>query len=729
AEAVFPNISFYEPITIAAVPGADVFVVGERYGKIYSFHYRREASEKMGLASEPARDGKDSGSLPAAGGASGPARAGDKALMLDLGRVLYGIALDPEFQRNGYVYTVTVAAMADESPDGSRLSRFRAAVEPPYRIDASSEEILLTWPSGGHNGGCLRFGPDGYLYLATGDASGIADQRNTGQDISDLAASLLRVDVRAAGGRPYAIPADNPFAGTPGARGEIWAYGLRQLWKFSFDRETGRLWGGEIGQDLWESIYLIQKGGNYGWSVREGSHPFRPERAKGPTPILDPIVEHSHADFRSITGGYVYHGSRLPELRGAFLYGDYDTGRVWMLRHDGRKVIEHRQLTDTQFRIIEFAQDREGEVYFADFVGGKLYRLAPAPARATSGPKFPRRLSDTGLFASTKHLKPAPGLIPYGVSAELWSDGAAKQRYLALPGDSKISYNTLIYPQPAPGALPGWQFPDGAVAVKTFSIEMEKGNPKSLRRLETRLLVHEKIPGTDDYGEELWYGYTYVWNEQQTDAVLLGAEGLDRVLTIRDASAPGGARKQTWRFPSRAECTLCHTVPAKYLLGVNTLQLNRDYNYDGVIANQLSTFEHLGLFTTPLPARPESLPRLANYLDPKAPLEDRARSYLEANCAHCHRKWGGGNAEFQLLSTLPLEELGIVNAALQHGHLGLDKPRLLVPGEPERSMILHRMKILDLGRMPHIASKVADEQAVALIRDWITQMARRPGGD
>ncbi len=698
AEVAFPNIKFYEPITIGKVPKEDRFVVGERYGKIFAFTNERDAN--------------------------------DKQLMIDLGRVLFGLVLHPRFQENGYLYVVTIPEMGFEAATGSRLSRFRAATEFPYRVDPHSEQVLLGWPSGGHNGGCMRFGPDGYLYLAVGDASGIADGRITGQDVSDLPASLIRIDVdKQDADLLYAIPADNPFVDTPDARGEIWAYGLRQLWKFSFDRKTGQLWGGDIGQDLWEMIYRIEKGGNYGWSVREGNHPFRPERSNGPTPILDPIVDHSHTDFRSITGGYFYYSDRLPELNGAYVYGDYDTGRVWTLRYEDGQVRDHRQLTDTQLRVIEFAQDDAGEVYFADFVSGRLYRLAPAPPPDPLAPRFPRWLSETGLFTSTEEMTPAPGLIPYSVNSALWSDGASKEGYLALPGDSKISYNTLTYPQPAPGAPPGWQFPDGAVAVKTFSIEMEAGKPGSLRRLETRLLVHEKIPGTDEYGEELWSGYTYVWNDDQSDAYLLDAKGLDRELTIKDASAPGGVRKQVWNFPSRAECTLCHTVPAKYVLGINTLQLNKDHDYGGVVANQLATFEHLGLFDQPLPDQPDKLPRLYDHEDTAVPLGKRARAYLASNCAHCHRKWGGGNAEFQLLSTLPVDELGIVNTPTQHGDFDLSRPGVLIPGAPERSMVYHRMKITGLGRMPHIASSVVDEEAVQLIHDWIRQLPAQPAAD
>lgn len=192
--------------------------------------------------------------------------------------------------------------------------------------------VLLEWPSGGHNGGGLKFGPDGMLYLGTGDGSGIADSLETGQDLSDLLGAILRLDVdHAEGGKNYAIPKDNPFLKTPGARPEIYAYGLRQPWRFSFDAKTGDFWCGDVGQDLWEMVYKIQRGGNYGWSVREGKYPFRPDRKLGPSPILPPLIEHHHADFRSITGGFVYHGSRLPELKGGYIYGDFDTGRIWGL--------------------------------------------------------------------------------------------------------------------------------------------------------------------------------------------------------------------------------------------------------------------------------------------------------------------------------------------------------------------------------------------------------------
>jgi uncharacterized repeat protein (TIGR03806 family) len=688
SEIAFPKVKFNEPLDMAPVPGRNRVAIAERHGKIFTFPI------------DPKTESAD--------------------LLIDVKTTIYALAFHPQFAKNGYVYVTTIAHPDKDEEDGTRVMRYEAKGDPP-RCDPATGKVILTWPSGGHNAGCLKFGPDANLYIGCGDGSGIADQRETGQDIRDLLSSILRIDVdHPDATKSYSVPRDNPFVSSAGARPEIWAYGLRQPWKFTFDRKTGDLWCGDVGQDLWEMVYHVEKGGNYGWSVQEGSHPFRPERQKGPTPILPPVVEHPHSEFRSLTGGFVYRGERLPNLAGNYVYGDFDTGRIWAFRHDGKRVTQHRELTRTTDRIVSFGEDEAGELYYLDFVGGQLHRLVPAP-RTTANAEFPRKLSETGLFASTKDHKPEKGLIPYSVNAPLWSDGLLKERFLALPKDGKIEYNAIVYPQPAPGAPPGWRFPDGTVLVKTFSLESEPSNPASRRRLETRILHYQEIPGADEYGEGYWRGYTYLWNEAQSDAELLDGS-LDRTYTIKDASAPGGQRQQTWHFPSRAECTLCHTLPAKFVLGVNTLQFNMDHDYGGRVANQLRTLEHLGIFSKPLPEPPEKLPHLANYEDERQPLDARARSYLHSNCAHCHMKWGGGNAEFQLLATLDMKDTGTLNTRPGQGTFDLKDPRILVAGDPERSLILYRMKKIGLGRMPHVGSNLVDEKAVKLIDAWIKQL-------
>ena len=684
----YPHLHFSEPISLTTLPGQNRMVVAERRGKIYAFESHRFAARKE--------------------------------LIVDAQTDIMAVTVHPKFAENGFLYASRVIIDPDTQGRAIKLTRYHVPDQSTLAADPKATQVILEWQGDGHTGGCMRFGPDGFLYIGVGDGSGIADSLLSGQDITDLHGSILRIDVdNASGDKTYSIPKDNPFVNTDGARPEIWAYGLRQPWRFSFDPK-GQLWCGEIGQDLWEMVHLIQKGGNYGWSVMEASHPFRPERPKGAVKISPPIIEHPHHDFRSITGGYFYGAKRLPELTGAYLYGDYDTGKLWTLRYDNGKASDHRELFDSDIRMVDIGQDQRGEVLFVDMAGGQIHQLEKADPPDPNAAKFPRKLSETGLFASTAENQPAQGLIPYSVIAPLYSDGATKERFIALPGKSQIEFDTVTYPQPAPGSLPGWRFPDDTVLVKTFSLELEAGNPASRRKLETRILHHKQMAGNEfEYGAQVGRGYTYIWNDEQTDATLADGKGADRVFTIKDAKAPGGKRELTWHFPSRAECTLCHTMAAKYVLGINTYQMNRDFDYGGHVANQIEELNRLGVFTKTVTKKPDQLPRNVDYRDKAADVTARARSYMHANCSHCHRKWGGGNAEFQLLGNMDLHDTKTVNVKPSHGLFKLDDPRYIVPGTPERSMILHRMKLTGLGRMPHIASKVVDEEAVELIETWI----------
>ncbi len=686
-ERVFARLKFFEPLDIGQPAGTDRLFVAERKGKVFSFE------NKAGVEQAD--------------------------LVVDLPKtVIYGMTFHPKFAENRYLYVSYIPDPAKQGPTGARLARFTVSKDTPPTIDRKSELVIFEWPFGGHNGGGLKFGPDGMLYLGTGDGSGIADGLEIGQDLSSVLGKMLRLDVdQPADGKNYGNPKDNPFIAMKDARPEVYAYGLRQPWRFSFDKKTGDLWVGEVGQDLWEMVYKIEKGGNYGWSVMEGDHPFRPERKKGPTPILKPALEHHHADFRSITGGFVYRGSRLKELEGKYIYGDFDTGRVWAATAEGAKLVG-RELARTTYRIVSWGEDAGGELYFLDFIGGGVHRLAKGDG-GTANLKFPKKLSETGLFTSTKDHTIAPGVIPYSVNSQLWGDHASKERFLALPGSSQIGFDEITYPQPSPGAPPGWKFPDGTVLVKTFSMEMERGNPNSKKRLETRLLHFQYFGGNDEIGDQYWRGYTYVWNDDQTDAELLDAAGKDLTLSIK---VDGKMVDQKYRFPSRAECTLCHNNAAKFALGVNTMQMNRDHNYGGIVANQLATLDHIGVFTKKLPASADKLPKLADYHNAALPAETRARSYLHSNCSLCHMKWGGGNAEFKLLSTIPLADMGIDNVPPQHGTFDIKNAKLLAPGDPDRSVVLTRMAKTGLGRMPHIGSNVVDEAAVGFVREWIKGM-------
>jgi glucose/arabinose dehydrogenase len=293
---------------------------------------------------------------------------------------LLSIAFPPDYGESGHFYVYYSAS----SPRRSVVSRFSVDESGPKAADPASEVIVLevAQPFANHNGGQLAFGPDGFLYIGLGDGGNRADPQGHGQDTSTLLGSILRIDVSTVGAdSSYTIPPDNPFiAGPGGARGEIWAFGLRNPWRFSFDRETGELWTGDVGQNRFEEIDIIKPGLNYGWNVMEGRHCFSGSRVRseaeacqGPGLAL-PVVEYGREDGCSVTGGHVYRGERLPELTGAYVYGDFCTGNIWALRYDGSRVTEYRLLVGSDLQIPAFGEGPSGEIYILSF-GGGIYRL------------------------------------------------------------------------------------------------------------------------------------------------------------------------------------------------------------------------------------------------------------------------------------------------------------------------------------------------------------------
>ena len=283
---------------------------------------------------------------------------------------LLGLALDPTNKARLYVY------YSASSPRRSVVSRFNL-VDGHSRADPDSELVILEveQPYANHNGGQIAFGPDGYLYVGLGDGGSAGDPLGSGQDTSTLLGAILRIDVsQSTPERPYAIPPDNPFT-QGGGRGEIWAYGLRNPWRFSFDRETGELWAGDVGQNRWEEIDLIRRGGNYGWNVLEGNHCFGVRGGCDTGGMVPPVWEYSlDGQPCSVIGGYVYRGSAIPWLKGIYVYGDFCSGEVFGLRYADGAVVEHKRLIDTDLRIMSFAEDNDGELYLLSQKSG-IYRL------------------------------------------------------------------------------------------------------------------------------------------------------------------------------------------------------------------------------------------------------------------------------------------------------------------------------------------------------------------
>ena len=285
---------------------------------------------------------------------------------------LLGLAFDPDYANNGYFYVYYSAA----SPRRSVIARYHA---PPgtQRVDPTTEKIIMEigQPFSNHNGGQVTFGPDGYLYVGLGDGGSGGDPRGHGQNLGTLLGTILRIDVSTLDKTgSYAVPPDNPLVGMQGARPEIWAYGLRNPWRFSFDRETGDLWTGDVGQNKLEEIDIIKPGANYGWNIVEGTLCFRdsPCSSEGLEP---PVAEYGRNGGCSVTGGYVYRGERIPSLVGAYLYGDFCTGNIWALRYDGGKVVGQALIADTGLQIASFAEGPDGEVYILSFTG-EIARLA-----------------------------------------------------------------------------------------------------------------------------------------------------------------------------------------------------------------------------------------------------------------------------------------------------------------------------------------------------------------
>ena len=299
---------------------------------------------------------------------------------------LLGLAFHPNFRQNGEFF-LYYSIKGMPNPHITQISRFRVSKDDPNRADPDSEEVILQikQPYWNHKGGTIVFGPDGYLYVGLGDGGLANDPHGNGQNLGTLLGSILRIDVdHKDPGLNYAIPKDNPFAGQAGKRGEIWAYGIRNVWRIAFDRETGTLWAGDVGQNIWEEIDIITRGGNYGWNLREGKHPFG-ENGSGPRPdLIDPIWEYHHDVGKSITGGSVYRGKQVPELTGGYIYADFVSGQIWALWYDAEKkqVTANRTITPKGLPVMSFGEDDAGEVLYVTQNGG-IHKFASPKTTAS----------------------------------------------------------------------------------------------------------------------------------------------------------------------------------------------------------------------------------------------------------------------------------------------------------------------------------------------------------
>ncbi len=591
-----------------------------------------------------------------------------------------------------------------------------------------------------HNGGTVDFGPDGYLYLSLGDEGGGGDGYNNARFITQNPAGgrtgfwgqMLRLDVdnRAGNLAPpahqqnsttfpsavhagaYKIPADNPFIGRTtwhnltinpnDVRTEIWATGLRNPFRWSFDRPTGRLFLGDVGQGAYEEIDIITGGGDYGWSWREGTHEYNsPPSPPDPPPAgfspVEPIYDYARSSNgvlsgNCVTGGAVYRGQRLTELFGAYVFADL-SGPIVALRENAG--VWTAQRLGTEGNIVHFGHDpRDGDLLFCNNGSGEVKRFIRS---GTSGSPPPATLSAVNAFSNLANLTPQPGIVPYDVNVPFWSDHANKRRWFSI----RNTTDDVTYSRDG-----NWTLPAGMIWLKHFDFETVRGDPSSARKLETRVLV--KTPdGT--------YGLSYRWRADQTDADLVAENGLSVPVPVTVNGAP---TTQTWRFPSRGECMNCHTPAGGHALSFNTRQLNRSHLYGAQSLNQIAALRDAGYFTNSVDGV-HALPAFATAEDASQSLEWRVRSYFAVNCSQCHQPGGPASGNWDARATVETDAAKIVNGVLLDP-AGDAANRFVVPGDVTHSVALRRLQGIP-SRMPPIGSNVIDQAAINLLTAWINQ--------
>ncbi|MGH7992390.1 MAG: PQQ-dependent sugar dehydrogenase, partial [Limisphaerales bacterium] len=700
AVEAFPNLLFTNAVGLASVPGTDELCVWEREGRVWTFENKPGVTQKKLVLDvhNQCQGWDDSG--------------------------LLGVAFHPGFATNHYVFvyytwcppgTVAGSSTVRPPPTGNYHDRLER-----YTLDANgaaipgSQTVLIDladqtiW----HHGGGMFFHPtNGFLYLTIGDNSvGDNDQVIN----KSLFSGVLRLDVDDRGGsvshpiprQPlnghtanYFIPNDNPFVGQSNVLEEFFCLGLRSPHRMTCDPATGRIFIGDVGESAREEVDIIEPGEsglNFQWPYCEGTLGHMKSPCLGIS--RGPVLDYAHSDGRAVIGGYVYRGQKFAaDLGGKYIFGDNVMRIVWAMDETTTPVTKHLLCTIPKGSgpnsgadytgLSSFGTDANGEIYMCQMssTGGRIYTLARGGPPPPSHP-FPKLLSQTGVFPDLQTMQPTDGLIPYSVNTPLWSDGAVKLRWMALPTGTTVHFT----PEGE------WTFPAGTVFVKTFQLPVDDTNPQILRRLETRLLVRD-TNGTV-------YGASYKWRADHSDADLVTA-GITEPVEIKTAT---GARTQNWFYPGRQDCLTCHTPVSGGVLGVKTRQLNGDFPYpNGVTDNQLRAWNHIGLFDTKLDENKISrFARLVAVNDTTAPLELRARSYLDANCAQCHRP-GGVEAFFDTRFDTPLEKQGLLNGPIANP-LGISGAKIIVPGDVSKSVLFHRVSIVGNLQMPPLARNVTD---------------------
>jgi len=657
---------------------------------------------------------------------------------------LLGFDFHPGFATNGYFFVAyTTLGLRQD-----RLSRFTANPG-ALSVDTNTQQILFSVvdEAFNHNGSDVHFGLDGYLYMSMGDEGDQFNFRQNAQRIDkDFYSGLLRIDVdrkpgnvepnphsaiatNGSGQAFYKIPINNPYVHTSlggtwngiyfgqtitnlgAVRGEFFATGLRHPWRFWIDPTNGEVWVGDVGQATFEEVNIVTNGGNYGWAYYEGVTLTRSLYANStlltnpPPGLAFPLYTYSHTDQggdpqlagNAVIGGVVSRGGRLPEINGAYVFGDFPVGgasTIWTLRRTNSSVTVQRIASDQG--VAAFGVDpSNGDVLIAAYGQNKVKRLVRGDV---SNNTFPQKLSDTGVFADLASLAPNPGIVSYDPTIAFWSDFAIKRRWFTIPDlTNKVTFATDT----------NWTLPTGMKWIKHFDLELDRGNPNSpKRRLETRILVKT------DSGN---YGVSYKWNDAQDEAFLVDDDGDTFFVTITN----GAPTNQIWEIPSRGSCLTCHSAVGGHALTFNTREMNNTANLNGIVGNQIDVLSQAGYFSGPVPSA-LALPVYAKAGDTNASLEFRVRSYLAVNCVQCHQPGGSAPPTWDARPYLTLEQTHLINTILVDNG-GNPANKVIVPGDLFHSVLWQRIQGSNgFGRMPPLATHQLDQGAINLLTAWIT---------
>ncbi len=728
-EDAYPQVNIPSPLRMLSLPNTNDYLVLSKIGEIWQLSLETQAKRLVLDIKDRSFKLGEAGTVGMALHPQfGDVNAPDKQLIF----VFYRHKPNPdEWDEIGF----------------NRLSKFTWNSN-TQTFDADSEEILIqqydrsTW----HNGGGMFFGKDGFLYLALGDEGAdeykaVSTQRLDG----GLFSGLIRIDVDnnpavshpiirqpIANATPpdgwgttfsqgYSIPNDNPWLSSEGDYlEEFYAVGIRSPYSTVYDPMDEQIWVLDVGSDVREEMNILKKADNLQWPYKEGSQDS--ESFTKPSPLIGnertPLFEYDRSVGSAVIGGGVYRGPMFTSLYGKYLFADYVTAKLMALNFENINDIYFETLIPNLTNLSIDLPEKPGitgvhilddgnilltVVSGEDFTQpGKILRLRQTEVL----PDPPQYLSALGVFKNLETLEVEEGILPYTVNSPLWSDRAKKRRWMAIPHQETIEFKNFG----------NWIFPEGTVFIKHFDLPLTTDPDGPLTKLETRFFIVGKNGNA--------YGLTYQWNEEGTDAELL------RVGDAKEFDITEGGEvvfTQRWDYPSRDQCLSCHNQNANYVLGVKTHQLNGDLFYDdmGISMNQLEFLSDKGLLSRSIDDA-TSLNKAYPIDDENIDLELRIRSYLDANCASCHRLGGVSTVNMDLRYEIPLQLQNTINFEPQS--LASDPDNFLIkPGDHTASELWQRDNSMDDNRMPPLSRNLKDETYLVYLAEWIDNLSEDSG--